>query len=147
MYREKILMAEDVPRVFEFEESQKLQSATFEEIMQSWSAPWRKESLEHYATTGWSFLLENEDGSVQGFLLAQMVVFYRGYTQTLHVEYLSGASPQARAQLVEVACKWAKDKHLQRVYLPELVKDDLELVPFPVEYDQARNWVVRTTKA
>ena len=141
-------MAEDVSRVFDFEQSQQLESASFEDVMASWSAPWRLESLEHYAGTGWSFFLEDpKDQSVCGFLLAQMVVFFRGYTQTLHVEYLSGATPQARAQLVEVACKWAKDKHLQRVYLPEVGKEDLELVPFPVEYDQARSWVVRTTKA
>jgi hypothetical protein len=121
MYSEKILTEEHVERIFAFENDRRLEGASFDDIMASWSSPWRKESLEHYAKTGWSFFL--------------------------HVEYLSGTTPEARAQLVEIVCKWAKDKHLQRVYLPEVQKDDLKLMPFPIEYDQQNLWAVRTTKA
>jgi hypothetical protein len=148
MYSEKILTEEHVERIFAFENDRRLEGASFDDIMASWSSPWRKESLEHYAKTGWSFFLEDpQTQEVQGFILAQMVVFFRGFTQTLHVEYLSGTTPEARAQLVEIVCKWAKDKHLQRVYLPEVQKDDLKLMPFPIEYDQQNLWAVRTTKA
>lgn len=148
MFLEKILTEADVQRVFEFEQALQLEGASFDEVMKSWSAPWRVESLEHYAKTGWSFYLESaQDQSVQGFILAQMVVFFRGFTQTLHVEHVSGATPEVRAQLIEIACRWAKDKHLQRVFLPAEVEGDLSLVPFPTQLDHFNTWVVRTTKA
>ncbi len=83
--------------------------------LQSWSAPWRQESLEHYLPQGWSFAAIAEDGQIVAYALAQPVLFFRGLTQTLWVEHFEFATPEAGLQVMDTLYRWARDKHLQCV--------------------------------
>jgi hypothetical protein len=89
-------------------------SDPMEREMQSWSARWRGEALDHYLPQGWSFGAF-KDGKLQGFILAQPVLFYRGLTQTLWVEHVESELPEVAAQLLDCAQRWARDKHFQCV--------------------------------
>jgi len=95
-----------------------------ESELQSWTAPWRAEALDHYLNMGWSYgLFEGE--TLVGFLLAQPLLFYRGLTQTLWVEHVSAPESQGRVLLLDTAYRWARDKHFQCVLVegsPELLE-------------------------
>ncbi|MCM2281024.1 MAG: hypothetical protein NDI61_04175 [Bdellovibrionaceae bacterium] len=85
-----------------------------------WTAPWRRESLEHYLKLGWSFTARvpsqgERRGELMGFFLGQPFLFLRGHTQTLWIEHLDGLDPGIRAGLTDVAVRLARDKHMQRV--------------------------------
>lgn len=80
--------------------------------MQSWTAPWRSESLDHYLKQGWSYGLFVND-QLHAYLLAQPFLFYRGLTQTLWIEYIEDGSTEETLALVDTAYRWARDKHFQ----------------------------------
>ena|SRR5665213_1611956 len=80
--------------------------------MQSWSARWRGEALDHYLPQGWSFGAYRGE-ELCGFLLAQPILFFRGLTQTLWIELVESESDAVRTQLIDCAQRWARDKHLQ----------------------------------
>jgi hypothetical protein len=83
--------------------------------MQSWTARWRLEALDHYLKLGWSYGCFDIEGRVRGFLLAQPFVFQGGHTQTLWVEHVEAADNETAAALIDCAVHWAKDKSFQRV--------------------------------
>lgn len=110
-------------------ENQKLKELYPSEIEQSlarWNSRWRQESLEHYLKLGWSFLLrdsgsqsdQHPEGILQGYFLAQPLLFLDGQTQSLWIEHLSYSNLAARDQLCEMAYRLSRDKHLQKVYFP-----------------------------
>lgn len=111
----RVIAIEELEEILKFErELLKTKIANdFERELAEWSAPWRRESLEFYLPLGWSFSVR-EDGVLKGYLLAQPMLFYRGFTQTLWVEHLSYADDALRATLVDLAYRWARDKHFQR---------------------------------
>ncbi len=82
--------------------------------MNSWIARWRPESLAYYLPQGWSFGAF-QGAKMVGFILGQPLIFFRGLTQTLWIEDLIFTEPDVGLQLLEVAYKWSKDKHLQCV--------------------------------
>lgn len=83
-----------------------------EREMQSWSARWRGEALDHYLPHGWSFGAF-KDSQLCGFIMGQPFLFCRGLTQTLWIEHVECASPEIEARLLDIAYRWARDKHLQ----------------------------------
>ncbi len=87
-------------------------------MFESWTAPWRKESLEHYLKGGWCFiattLIQNKR-EVSGFFLAQPILFMSRQTQSLWIEMLLGENENVTEFLIEIAVKTAREKHLQRV--------------------------------
>ncbi|MBX7230579.1 MAG: hypothetical protein K1X29_00705 [Bdellovibrionales bacterium] len=88
--------------------------------MAKWTAPWRQEALRHYLPLGWSFGAFSEDVegkklSLQGYILAQPLLFFQTQTQTLWVEHVSGSSSYILKSLLETVVRWSRDKHLQRV--------------------------------
>lgn len=97
--------------------------------MQSWSARWRGEALDHYLSMGWSYGTFNADGKLSGFILAQPFIFMRGMTQTLWVEHFAYSDTNSAQMLLDTAYRWARDKHFQCVLIEEspatkeLVKD------------------------
>ena len=112
----RILQPSDREAVIDFAKRQ-LAAATadpMEREMQSWSARWRSEALDHYLPQGWSFGAFQE-GRLHGFILAQPILFFRGLTQTLWIEHLEGDGPEATDQLFDCALRWARDKHFQCV--------------------------------
>ncbi len=84
----------------------------------SWSAPWRSESLEHYAASGWSFAAWDGD-KIAGYFLAQPFVFFRGLTQTLWIEHLAAVDSETERELIDLARRYGRDKHLQSVLFAE----------------------------
>lgn len=118
-----------------------------ERMFKSWSVRWRKEALEHYLKLGWSFIARDEaTKTTVGFFLAQPFLFFRGQTQTLWVEHIETDSAEIRKELVDIAVRISREKHLQRVIFSDATQlaDDLRTwSPEPLELDIA---VVKTTK-
>ncbi len=104
-----------------------------EREMQSWGARWRGEALDHYLPQGWSFGVFAESGEMQGYILGQPYLFFRGLTQTLWIEHVDFATPHAAHQLLDTAHRWARDKHLQCV----LVENNPALQPLMTDWKQA----------
>lgn len=116
----RILHDSDIVKVLEFE-SQRLNQAYPDEMEREfarWHSKARKESLEYYAEKGWSFIVEDPEGNILGFVLAQPLLFMSGHTQSLWVEYLASRTLEARDILVDYAYRLARDKHFQGVYFP-----------------------------
>lgn len=84
--------------------------------MQSWVARWRPESLAYYLPQGWSFGTFR-NGKLTGFILGQPLLFFRGLTQTLWIEELVYTDEASAKELLDVAYKWSRDKHLQCVLI------------------------------
>lgn len=117
----KVMTFENIDEVIQLEESkikdQFPSDLDFE--ISTWSAKWRKESLEFYAQSGWSYVSfqQTEMGQkIAGYFLAQPLLFFEGQTQSLWVEYLSYNSLQVRDELCDLAYKLSREKHFQRVY-------------------------------
>ena len=110
----RILQPADKPVIMEFAKLQlanKIKDPSEREI-QSWSARWRGEALDHYLPLGWSFGLYRGNALV-GFILGQPLLFFRGLTQTLWLEHVEAPDEETRETLIDCARKWARDKHLQ----------------------------------
>lgn len=116
----KVMTSVDVDDILNFEMRQ-LPGEGLEKEMQSWHALWRRESLEHYAPLGWSFVVRTE-GELKGYVLAQPILFFKGWTQSLWIEHISATSPELKTYLFEIIYRWARDKHFQKVYFHESLK-------------------------
>ncbi len=112
----KLFLPEHVEPVFSFEKN-RLDSdlGDIQVEMHSWDQPWRKESLEHYSSLGWSFVALDSNNKIQGYSLGQPILFFNSWTQTLWVEHLSFADNAIGFQLLDTLVRWSKTKHLQKV--------------------------------
>jgi hypothetical protein len=110
----KIMTPEDLEDVLAFEMA-RLTGEGIDREMKAWHAPWRREALEHYSKLGWSFL-QRENGKVVGYVICQPILFYQSFTQTLWVEHVGATDEDIGEAMIEVAYRWARDKHLQKVY-------------------------------
>ena len=108
--------------------------------MDSWSASWRQESLDHYIPQGWSFSVRGKEvDSLQGYFLAQPILFFQKQTQTLWVEHLNALSVKAEECLIDVAYRQSREKHLQRVYFNG-ISPDSSAAKIIVERFSGRPW-------
>ena len=108
-------------------------------MFESWTAPWRKESLEHYLKGGWSFIASTQvEGrrEISGFFLAQPILFMSRQTQSLWIEMLLGENQKVSEFLVEIAVKTAREKHLQRVLFADYSQHQSYLNKFEVSRQQ-----------
>lgn len=101
---------------FEKDRLEKAPGDPFEKQIQSWSAPWRPEALEHYLSLGWSFGLFEQEQLV-GYMLGQPLLFFQSYAQSLWVEHIGYSQPDQLEKLIEIAYRWSRDKHLQKVLI------------------------------
>lgn len=84
--------------------------------MMAWKQSWREESLNHYLPSGWSMGFFDNDGvDLKGYFLAQPILFFRGLTQNLWIEHLRAFDNMNIDELVDVAYRLARSKHLQSV--------------------------------
>lgn len=113
----KVMTPEDIDSILAFE-MDRLPGEGIEKEMKAWHAVWRREALEHYAPLGWSFICRSQD-QVQGYVLAQPILFFKGWTQSLWVEHISAKGAELETQLFEIIYRWARDKHFQKVYFHE----------------------------
>ncbi|MGE3387758.1 MAG: hypothetical protein AB7K41_13600 [Bdellovibrionales bacterium] len=122
----RILRPEDGEAILAFARARleaQIEDAMEREFAQ-WSAPWRGEALQHYLASGWSFAAVDANGQILGFALAQPLLFFRGFTQTVWTEYADASSEIVGAALVETLYRWSRDKHIQK-----LIFADSEQVP------------------
>ena len=125
----RVIQGSDFDEIVAFEKSklQELVADEMEREMKSWSARWRKESLDHYIPIGWSFLVRDpsqsssfsSEGLMVGYFIAQPLLFFDGQTQTLWMEHIQFSTLQARDELCELAYKLSREKHFQKVLFPE----------------------------
>jgi hypothetical protein len=130
----RALRMEDKPALQAFEELQVQQQDNPLAFMDNWSAPWREESLDHYLNLGWS-MGHFESAKVQGYVLVQPVLFFKGHTQSLWVESVRASNDIA------------KEKHLQQVFFHQTLFQDFESQTkgFKIESHSEFNFI-KTTK-
>lgn len=128
----RILLIDDLDAILKFESQRlaKIISDPMEREMAGWNARYRKEALEHYLPKGWCFG-SYMNGALEGYILAQPLLFMRGLTQTLWVELLSAEQPAIAKVLVETAHKWARDKHLQCLLMELSPTTEFVLIQWP----------------
>lgn len=152
----RMIQTTDLDEILQFERA-KLQETISDEMereIKSWNARWRKESLDHYFSIGWSFLVRDpsqtsafsNEGLLVGYFLAQPLLFFDGQTQTLWVEHVQFSTLQARDELCELAYKLSRDKHFQKVLFP-----DSQSVSNATKNFKSQNWgpqvlSIQTTK-
>jgi hypothetical protein len=152
----RIATLEDLVEIQEFE-TKKLHetvSDSMEREIQSWNSKWRKEALEHYLPSGWSFMARDpavqsshsDEGQLVGYFLAQPMLFFDGQTQSLWVEHVAYSSLQSRDEICDLAYRLSKEKHFQRVYFPNssLVQNSISHLK-PHGFTQAAVYI-NTTK-
>ena len=125
---------DDLDRIYQFAHDHFAILATDQNAFtfESWTAPWRKESLEHYLKGGWSFISTRNDQQVSGYFLAQPLLFLSRQTQSLWIEHLVGENQEVTDYLIEIAIKTAREKHLQRVLFADFNKHKSYLEKFQV---------------
>lgn len=116
-----------------------------ERRFQSWNSRWRREALEHYLPLGWSFGARDNEKLV-GYFLGQAFLFFDGQTQSLWVEHMQYLNLEARDNLLELAVKLGREKHLQKIYFPNEPHLSSALHPYRAEVWSPSSLVVRTTK-
>lgn len=144
----RIAQLDDVDAVYEFEFKLRLSDIKdeYEQQMAVWTSAFRKESLEHYFKLGWSFIALNEKNEIQGFFLGQTLLFFDHQTQTLWLEYLSAISLDIGTELVDIAYRLSKEKHLQRVIMSDSIQKMNLKKAFPFQtWERSMNFL-KTTK-
>ena len=144
----RVIQIQDLENILLFEQKKMAEQAMGQEeaMFATWSARWRKESLEHYLPLGWSFLIEDES-ILQGYLLAQPFLFLEGQMQCLWVEHLSYNSLKVRDELCDLAYRISREKHFQRVLFPNNPGIMNSVTSFKPEIWQPAVISVKTTKA
>ncbi len=144
----RIAQAEDLEQIYVYAENMLKNQIPdeMERMMAIWESRFRKEALEHYMKLGWSFTAKNPDGKMCGFFLGQPLLFFQAQTQTLWVEYIVADTPEIKSELVEIAYKLSRDKHIQQVLFPE----DVQNLKFekPIPFQKIKDPIIwaKTTK-
>jgi hypothetical protein len=117
----QVLSAQDSDAILEWVEMRRAREIPdpFERMLQSWASRTRTEALHHYLSLGWS-MVSRAESKVNGVILAQPVLFFRGMTQALWVEWLDAADSSTAAALADAIVRVAREKHLQRVHFDRL---------------------------
>ena len=121
----RALRIEDKPLIEVYEQSRVQAEDNPLAFMNSWSAPWRDESLDHYLNLGWS-MGHFENDKVTGYVLVQPILFFQGHTQSLWVESVRAESEGIFATLLEAIVRVGKEKHLQQVFFQQSLFQDFE---------------------
>lgn len=144
----RIAQLEDVENVFNYEYSKNFDSSVdeIENQMMVWNSFFRKESLEHYFKTGWSFVALNPENKVVGFFMGQALLFMDKQTQSLWVEYISANDSDIYTELVDIAYRLSREKHLQKVLFSDVVPQQTLTKKFPfTEWERSVSYL-KTTK-
>lgn len=152
----RVIEPADLDEIMAFENKKMIEAYTdeTERNIQSWNARWRKESLDHYLSLGWSFLVRSQEipsefskeGLLAGYFIAQPLLFLDGQTQSLWLEHLSYSSLQARDELCELAYRLSREKHFQRVFFPNSAGVMNSVRLFKPETWQPQVISIKTTK-
>jgi len=126
----RLIEITDLEEIWVFE-SQKLKEQYPDEeerMIAGWSSRARKEAMEFYFNAGWSFLVREDqitvdrvnekESPVLGYFLAQPFLFFEGQPQILWVEHVQYTSLESRDFLCDLAVRLAREKHFQKVIFP-----------------------------
>jgi hypothetical protein len=154
----RVLSKSDIDEIMDFEQK-KLEISIPDEMersIHSWNVRWRRESLEHFAPLGWSYLLREEtqddsEGALVGYFIAQPMLFFDGQTQSLWVEHLQFNNMQICDELLDLAYRLSRDKHFQKVFIPKPISEmkrfaDLKGPSLKMNEWQSQVTEIRTTK-
>lgn len=144
----RIAQLDDVAAVFEYE-SRKHFDANLDEIENQifiWNSNFRKEALEHYLKTGWSFVAVGPQQQIAGFFMGQPLLFVDKQTQSLWVEYVSADSDAVYTELVDIAYRLSREKHFQRVLFSDDVTKHTLTKQFPFQKWDRTAALLKTTK-
>lgn len=151
-----VLQISDIDEVLQFEQNKMIEVYPDESdrMIASWSSRACKESFEHYLPLGWSFVvrdrdqkLQQQEGQMLGFFIAQPLLFLDGQTQSLWVEHMQFNNLQVRDFLCDLAYRLSREKHLQRVYFPQQQSIQNSVTTFGAQLWQPQTLVVKTTKS
>lgn len=140
----KIMTLENLEETLQFEMDRLPGSDGIEKEMLSWHAKWRREALNHYLPQGWSFIKKN-NGKISGYVLCQPILFFQGWTQTLWIEHVAAIDQKNGLEMLEIAYRWAKDKHLQKVFFKQEL-DFAEQIDFGTKNREGVLISMNTTK-
>lgn len=125
----RVILPADLEEILEFEAKKLAEQFPdeSERLFAGWNSKARKEALEYYLAMGWSFMARDpeqtspwsSEGLLVGYFIAQPLLFVDGQTQSLWVEHVQFQSLQARDELCDLAYRLSREKHLQKVYLPQ----------------------------
>lgn len=116
------------------------------DFLKNWSAPWREESLNHYLNLGWSMGYFDGD-QLEGYILVQPILFFKGQTQSLWIESVRFNEPQIGLTLWEAIVKLAREKHIQQVMFDPKATVGLELKSLNYQLHTGYDFhYVKTTK-
>lgn len=144
----RIAQLEDVEKVFnyEYKKNFSIDSNEIENQIAVWNSFYRKESLEHYFKSGWSFVALDTDQNIVGFFMGQALLFLDKQTQSLWIEYISADNSEVYTELVDIAYRLSRDKHLQRVLFSDSVQQQNLTKKFPfTNWDRTVSFL-KTTK-
>lgn len=143
----RIAQIQDAESVYQYEYRKNFLNDTdeIENQIKVWSSFYRKESVEHYFKTGWSFVAVDGQEKICGFFMAQPLLFLDRQTQTLWVEHLSADNAEILTQLVDIAYRLSREKHFQRVLLAAEIETQLEQ-KFPFQPWERHFKLLKTTK-
>lgn len=139
----KVMTPDNLEEVLQFE-MDRLEGDPLDREITSWHAPWRREALAHYLPLGWSFL-KKKDGKILGYVICQPLLFFQGWTQNLWIEHVSAVDHATGVEMLEIAYRWAKDKHLQKVFFKEQLKYS-DLIDFGKKNQEGPLISMNTTK-
>jgi hypothetical protein len=144
----RVLDLSEIDFVTKFEKSllDSMNISEQEATLLSWSAPWRRESLEHYIPKGWCFAAWKES-SLVGYFLAQPLIFFRGNTQSLWVEHIACFDETVKSQLIDLARRYGRDKHLQCVLFAQDPNTNATLTELGAKIIQDKIFEFSTTKS
>lgn len=144
----RIAQSADLDAIYQFAEAQLKISLPddAERMMKIWDSRFRKEALEHYLRLGWSFVATDKTGKLVGYFLGQPLLFFEGQTQTLWVEDVKADSEDVIADLVEIAYRLSRDKHFQKVILPDSTQSALVVKNIKFQNQSSSTIWCKTTK-
>lgn len=142
----RVLTTDQKELILQTERSALKHLSEMEGQMLEWKASWRSESLDHYLATRWCMGIFTDDlTTLKAYFLAQPILFFESYTQNLWIEHMYFNNLEMAHAVVELAVKYGKDKHLQRVVFQwNPIFDQIQL---PYKFIRKENRVeVLTTK-
>lgn len=144
----RIAQIKDVERVFNYEFQKNFNSAAdeIENQIMVWNSFFRKESLEHYFRTGWSFIAVDAAQNIAGFFMGQALLFMDKQTQSLWIEYISAINPEIYTELVDIAFRLSREKHFQKVLFSSVVPEQMLTKEFPFKEWERSVCYLKTTK-
>lgn len=147
----RIAQLDDVESVFNYEYKKQFSAPPetdpdeIENQIQVWNSFFRKEALEHYFKSGWSFLALDSRQNILGFFMGQALLFLDKQTQSLWVEYISAANSEIYTELVDIAYRLSREKNFQKVLFSDGIKQQPLTKKFPfIDWERTVSYLKTT---